>query len=580
MFVERGCLSYLLIALSSHDATNRLLAYQALNDFYLHSDGSRLQERVEVNFMLDLLNASRVKDGQKLSFVVALFFARVVKLFMYPADPLYMPIFRFLVAKPEMDLSNVPEFYKLFYSSGVQYKQERNWVLSLLCDGMRETADYWLYQKKHIFKILMCFHDSVLSDVHSQGLILSALRNACKEKFVAVDLVKNHGLVSWLLGVVKNLDYRPQHTDLVCDIVHTLWISLTTSKYVVGSQRNQSSLNDSSVLNVNVSLDESKAVGRKASIKDKTKKANKVPAKVEKREGESSEVNGENREEDGENSEENGESSEEDGESSEEDGESSDEEDSNESSEEEDMSGTEEAQTEKREDSVVGKKDELVHQQPSPRATSVPKSTQVEMGFIVKNLICHLSNVSSLDSLTKILEVLHSMISRSGDSETQDGMHKISHTPTNQDHSFSSQHPMGDNADALRLLNLSPNETCLLLYHTAKKLQEEMTARAAEDLLKSRGVAIGLVARQPNKKSSKPETQPHKADKGETTVEGAGAEDKDHEDALSKTLNDETLLVKQGKPGHDVKNVKVEEKKKLLKLMSSIASLTGTLQMV
>lgn len=84
MFVEKGCLSYLVIALSSHDRCTRLQAYQAMNDFYLHAEAARWHDKMEITFVLDLLTASRVKDGQKLSFLVALFFARTVKLLIHP----------------------------------------------------------------------------------------------------------------------------------------------------------------------------------------------------------------------------------------------------------------------------------------------------------------------------------------------------------------------------------------------------------------------------------------------------------------------------------------------------------------
>lgn len=84
LFVEKGCLSYLLIALSSHDIKCRRLAYHALNDFHDHAEGSRWQERLEVNYVLDLINGSRDQDAQKLPYVIALFFARVVKILLYP----------------------------------------------------------------------------------------------------------------------------------------------------------------------------------------------------------------------------------------------------------------------------------------------------------------------------------------------------------------------------------------------------------------------------------------------------------------------------------------------------------------
>ncbi|GFS04347.1 nucleolar pre-ribosomal-associated protein 1-like, partial [Elysia marginata] len=226
-FVDKGCLGYLLTALSSHDLNCRLLAYQALNDLHLHAQGSRWSERTEVSFLLDLLNASRSQDGQKLSSVVALFFARVSRLLLYPADALYMPIFRFLVARPEMDLRNVPEFYKLFFSPGSNYKQERNWSLSLLADGLRETSDYWLYQKKSVFRIILSFYGSAISDKTSQALVLFVVRAACAEKSVAVHLVKEHGLLTWLSAAVDGLVGREEHCDAVCEIIHTLWVSLS-----------------------------------------------------------------------------------------------------------------------------------------------------------------------------------------------------------------------------------------------------------------------------------------------------------------------------------------------------------------
>ncbi|XP_055863710.1 nucleolar pre-ribosomal-associated protein 1-like isoform X2 [Biomphalaria glabrata] len=235
LFVEKGCLSYLLIALSSHDIKCRRLAYHALNDFHDHAEGSRWQERLEVNYVLDLINGSRDQDAQKLPYVIALFFARVVKILLYPADPLYVPLFKFFVAKSEIDLRNIPEFYQLFFSPHLQYKQERNWLLSLLSDGLRETSDYWIYQKKLIFKILFCYYDSSISDFKSQELILKTLQNASQEKFIAVDLVRKHGLMSWLLNVSKGLSRCPDHTELVCDLVHTLWITLATMNYATSS---------------------------------------------------------------------------------------------------------------------------------------------------------------------------------------------------------------------------------------------------------------------------------------------------------------------------------------------------------
>ena len=50
----------------------------------------------------------------------------------------------------------------------LQYKIERQWILSLLLDGLRETADYRIFERKYTFKLLQGFYDSDLSDTPTQ----------------------------------------------------------------------------------------------------------------------------------------------------------------------------------------------------------------------------------------------------------------------------------------------------------------------------------------------------------------------------------------------------------------------------
>ena len=77
---------------------------------------------------------------------------------------LYQPINEFLLLKPGIDTGNTPEFYKLFNSSAEKYKMERLWMLQLLEDGLRETADYHIFERRNTFKLLLSFYDSALSD--------------------------------------------------------------------------------------------------------------------------------------------------------------------------------------------------------------------------------------------------------------------------------------------------------------------------------------------------------------------------------------------------------------------------------
>ena len=81
---------------------------------------------------------------------------------------MYSPVNEFLLLKPSIDTTNVPEFYKLFNSSAEKYKEQRQWILTLLENGLREDTDYRIFEKRNIFKLLQSFYDSALSDRTSQ----------------------------------------------------------------------------------------------------------------------------------------------------------------------------------------------------------------------------------------------------------------------------------------------------------------------------------------------------------------------------------------------------------------------------
>ena len=50
----------------------------------------------------------------------------------------------------------------------LQHEQERTWLLTLLEDGLRDAGDFHIFEKRYVFKLIMTYHDSALSDVTSQ----------------------------------------------------------------------------------------------------------------------------------------------------------------------------------------------------------------------------------------------------------------------------------------------------------------------------------------------------------------------------------------------------------------------------
>lgn len=49
-----------------------------------------------------------------------------------------------------------------------QHKVEREWILAVLGDGMRDKHCYELYDYQRIFMVIMAFYNSPLSDETSQ----------------------------------------------------------------------------------------------------------------------------------------------------------------------------------------------------------------------------------------------------------------------------------------------------------------------------------------------------------------------------------------------------------------------------
>lgn len=75
----------------------------------------------------------------------------MAKLILHPEDPVYQPVLSFLLLKPNIDVQNVPEIYKLLLSSSTQYyNKERHWCLRLILDSLIEPNDYNILQKRFV----------------------------------------------------------------------------------------------------------------------------------------------------------------------------------------------------------------------------------------------------------------------------------------------------------------------------------------------------------------------------------------------------------------------------------------------
>jgi hypothetical protein len=124
-FVQSRCLSFLFASLTIECEQLRSLAYASLHLFVSHLENSHAYFKNIVLYLISLLRMSVEKENQRLPSIISVFLAETCMVIIEPGTTLYKPIVQFLLLKPTLDLTNVPEFYKLFNSSSLQYKTER-----------------------------------------------------------------------------------------------------------------------------------------------------------------------------------------------------------------------------------------------------------------------------------------------------------------------------------------------------------------------------------------------------------------------------------------------------------------------
>jgi nucleolar pre-ribosomal-associated protein 1 len=96
--------------------------------------------------------------------VLAAFLVRTCAILNNPLDPMYKAVSNFLLAKPLLSIFSVPEFLRLFHSKEpLQHDVEREWIVTVLRDGLRDDLSYSLMQQNFVFKMVQSFHDSSLA---------------------------------------------------------------------------------------------------------------------------------------------------------------------------------------------------------------------------------------------------------------------------------------------------------------------------------------------------------------------------------------------------------------------------------
>ncbi|NXJ61965.1 NPA1P protein, partial [Rostratula benghalensis] len=229
-FVEVNALGLTVAALSSYDSNMRAAAYFVLASFRSHLEGARFREKSQLLYLLDAVQNGIGQPNLRFTFSLTLYIARVAQQILKPEEHMYMRVNRFLLSHQYLDLRKVPGFFQLFYSFDFEYKTEREWILRLLGEGLRDKHCYELYDFQRIFQVILSFFNSPLCDECSQSHILEILQNAAHVTRAAYELIQDHSLLTWILHILEKRFLENKLLNKIISILHTLWVTNLGSK--------------------------------------------------------------------------------------------------------------------------------------------------------------------------------------------------------------------------------------------------------------------------------------------------------------------------------------------------------------
>uniref|UniRef100_A0A672KS26 Nucleolar pre-ribosomal-associated protein 1 C-terminal domain-containing protein n=1 Tax=Sinocyclocheilus grahami TaxID=75366 RepID=A0A672KS26_SINGR len=224
-FVSSHALGVTVASLSSYDPKVRAAAYQVLGSFHQHLEGARFREKRQVLYLLDTVKNGIPKQNLRMPNVHVAYITKVAQQILRPEEHMYMVVNKFLLGTQFLDLKRVPDFFKLFYSFDLERKLEREWVLSVLEEGVRDKHCYEICEKQGIYQTLLGFASTPLCDQASQIQIVNVLRQTARVNKAAYNLTKEHGVLTWILQLIDKRFFDSKLLSSVIELLHALWFT-------------------------------------------------------------------------------------------------------------------------------------------------------------------------------------------------------------------------------------------------------------------------------------------------------------------------------------------------------------------
>ncbi|XP_013868182.1 nucleolar pre-ribosomal-associated protein 1 [Austrofundulus limnaeus] len=229
-FASSHALGVTLMALSSYDPNIRAAAYHVLTCFYHHLEAARFREKRQLLYLMTVVKNGIRRQNQRVPFVLASYINKVAQLMLRPEDHMYVVLNRFLLGHQDLDLMRIPNFYNLFCGFELEYKIEQEWILNVLEEGINDGRSFEICNQQGVFKVLLGFISSPLCSEYFQTQIIRVLCHAARVTKAAYGLIRNCGLLSWMLQVVEKRNLNQQLLCSLIDLLHGLWFTVLGQK--------------------------------------------------------------------------------------------------------------------------------------------------------------------------------------------------------------------------------------------------------------------------------------------------------------------------------------------------------------
>ena len=125
-----------------------------------------------LNILKDTIRTHSNEPPHRLPSYTTLILMHALRGIFYPSNLMYPHTARFLLQRPELDMTDVPMLYGMLYSSSDDWKKERGWIIRFLSDGMMSTADWRVLKRRHTWELLASLYQSSESDITVRQSIL------------------------------------------------------------------------------------------------------------------------------------------------------------------------------------------------------------------------------------------------------------------------------------------------------------------------------------------------------------------------------------------------------------------------